>query len=149
MTNEDELPEEFLSEEERKEILRKINSGVCWLGRSIPEVETLEGRRIRLNDTIFDFINKPVLTHEERANARHLLELLEKKEKGLMNRLKHEKLRDEEADELLDRICRLLRAIDDLRDLDDPVKIKYHRKKIMAEVADEKRWLKFLERVGV
>ena len=48
------------------------------------------------------------------------------------------------AYQMLDEICGLLRAVDDLRNSHGDV-AKYKKQALMAKVNDERRWLQFID----
>jgi len=124
-----------LTEEDRRKILSRIHSLLFWLGKFIPEEELLEGEKVPLRDVIFRYIMKENPSPEEVQGARQL-------EKQLQGGI----LTKGEAHAILDEICGLLRAVDDIRKsrgANAPIKVKA----MMNRVQDERRWLSFVKNV--
>lgn len=132
-----------LSEEDSRRIMARIHSLLFWLGKFIPEEELLEGQRIPLREIIFNFISKAEPSEEEVEEAMSLAEALQRKAKALEMEIRDKQISKGEAHLLLDEICGLLRAVDEIRH----AKVGEANVKAMAlmkRVADEKRWLHFV-----
>ena len=132
-----------LSEEDRRRIMARIHSLLFWLGKFIPEEELLEGQRIPLREIVFNFISKAEPSEEEVEDVMSLAEALQRKAKALEQELNYKQMSKGEAHMLLDEICGLLRAVDEIRH----AKVGEANVKAMAlmkRVADEKRWLHFV-----
>ena len=132
-----------LSEEDRRRIMARIHSLLFWLGKFIPEEELLEGQRIPLREIVFNFISKAEPSEEEVEDAMSLAEALQRKARALEMELRDKQMSKGEAHMLLDEICGLLRAVDEIRH----AKVGEANVKAMAlmkRVADEKRWLNFV-----
>jgi len=132
-----------LSEEDSRRIMARIHSLLFWLGKFIPEEELLEGQRIPLREIIFNFISKAEPSEEEVEEAMSLAEALQRKAKALEMEIRDKQISKGEAHLLLDEICGLLRAVDEIRH----AKVGEANVKAMAlmkRVADEKRWLNFV-----
>jgi hypothetical protein len=123
--------------------MARIHSLLFWLGKFIPEEELLEGQRIPLREIIFNFISKAEPSEEEVEEAMSLAEALQRKAKALEMEIRDKQISKGEAHLLLDEICGLLRAVDEIRH----AKVGEANVKAMAlmkRVADEKRWLNFV-----
>lgn len=123
--------------------MARIHSLLFWLGKFIPEEELLEGQRIPLREIIFNFISKAEPSKEEVGDAMSLAEALQRKAKDLEMEVRYKQLSKGEAHMLLDEICGLLRAVDEIHH----AKVGEANVKavaLMKRVADEKRWLHFV-----
>ena len=135
-----------LTEEDRRKILGRIHSLLFWLGKFIPEEELLEGEKIPLRDVIFRYIMKENPSPEEVQGALDLADALEVKARQLEKQVQEGILTKGEAHVILDEICGLLRAVDDIRKsrgANAPIKAKA----MMNRVQDERRWLSFVKNV--
>jgi hypothetical protein len=135
-----------LTEEDRRKILGRIHSLLFWLGKFIPEEELLEGEKVPLRDVIFRYIMKENPSPEEVQGALDLADALEAKARQLEKQLQEGILTKGEAHAILDEICGLLRAVDDIRKsrgANAPIKAKA----MMDRVQDERRWLTFVKNV--
>lgn len=135
-----------LTEEDRRRILSRIHSLLFWLGKFIPEEELLEGEKVPLREVIFRYITKESPSPEEVQGALDLADTLEAKARQLEKQLNEGILTKGEAHIILDEICGLLRAVDDIRKsrgANAPIKAKA----MMDRVQDERRWLAFVKKI--
>lgn len=126
--------------------MNRIHSLLFWLGKFIPEEELLEGEKIPLRDVIFHYIMKENPSPEEVQGALDLADALEAKARQLEKQLHEDRLTRGEAHLILDEICGLLRAVDDIRKsrgANVPIKAKA----MMNRVQDERRWLSFVKNI--
>ncbi|MCX6652853.1 MAG: DUF5788 family protein [Methanomassiliicoccales archaeon] len=136
-----------LTEEDRRKILGRIHSLLYWLGKFIPEEELLERERVQLRDVIFNYVTKQKPTEEEVQGALFLADALEGRAKQLESELSEGDLTKGQAHILLDEICGLLRAVDEIRHAQD-ASAQIKAKALMSRVTDEKRWLSFVRSVS-
>ncbi len=135
-----------MTEDDRRRILNRIHSLLFWLGKLIPEEELLEGEKIPLREVTYRYIMSENPSPEEVQGALELADALETKAKQLEKQLVEEHLTKGEAHVILDEICGLLRAVDDIRKskgANAPIKAKA----IMNRVQDERRWLSFVKKI--
>ncbi len=135
-----------LTSQERAKIMGSINSLFFWAGHMIPDEWEIEGRKVRLRDTVFRMINDEEVTLEELQAARALAEVLEKEARRLEGDLRQNDLTEAQADSLFDDICGLLRAVAELRELQTQHD-EYRKEQLMQNIGDEKRWLKYVKEV--
>jgi hypothetical protein len=114
----------------------------------VPQLEIVDGRKVDLRDVVYNFISKENPTIEEVQGARDLADRLEKKARELENELKERDVTRIHAYQLLDEICGLLRAVDELRSSEGKT-AQYKLTSLMAKVNDEKRWLQFVEELKI
>ena len=135
-----------LTEEDRAKILSRMHSLLFWLGKFVPEDEILEGKTVALRDIVFDFVTNPKPTAEQVRDAYSLANALEKKAGELEEELRKGEMTRGQAHLLLDEICGILRAVEEIRtSTGQDAKMKIEA--LMDRVQDEKRWLKFVHQV--
>ena len=137
----------LLTNEDRAKMLARIHSLVYWVGMLIPEHELLGDSEIDLREVVYNLTNKEELTSEDTAKANELIRLLKEKERSLESRLSRDKMPLDAAKELLEEICGLLRAMDELRSIETPEKAEFRKQEVMSRVEDAKRWQKFLDSI--
>jgi hypothetical protein len=139
---------ERLSESERRAIISRIHSLLFWVGKFVPQLETVNGRQIDLRDVVYRFVSKDDPTLEEVQGAKDLSDILDKKARELELQIKEPDLTRVHAYQLLDEICGLLRAVDELRFAHGKT-AKYKMTALMAKVNDERRWMRFVEQLKI
>ena len=137
----------LLTPDERAKMLARIHSLVYWVGMLIPERELLGDSEIDLREVVYDLTNKDDLSDEDVAKVHMLIALLKNKEHDLETRLAHDPLCVQAAKELLEEICGLLRAIDELRSVETVEKAEFRKQEVMSRVEDAKRWQKFVDAI--
>ena len=139
----------LLTPDERAKMLARIHSLVYWVGMLIPEHELLGDSEIDLREVVYDLTNKENLTEEDVARAHRLIALLKQKERDLEKRLAHDPMSVEAGKNLLEEICGLLRAIDELRSAESVEKAEFRKQEFMSRIDDAKRWQKFVDAIKV
>jgi len=137
----------LLTGEDRAKMLSRIHSLVYWVGMLIPEHEVLGGTEVDLRELVYDLTSKETLAPEDTARVNKLIDQLRKKEAELEKRLEHDRMTIDTANGMLEEICGLLRAIDDLKSVDSPEKAEFRKKELMNRVDQAKRWQKFVESI--
>ena len=135
---------EKLSDSERKTIISRIHSMLFWVGKFIPQHEIIEGMNVDLRDLTFQFVSKEHPSQEDIQGAKELADILENKARELEKQLKEHEVTRANAYQMLDEICGLLRAVDDLRSSHGDMAV-YKKKALMTKVNDERRWLQFID----
>jgi hypothetical protein len=141
-----EVSSHCLTQDERGRILTRIHSTLYWVGQFIPDEYEIDGQKIRLRDTIMRFIMDDDVTEEERASALALADRLQEEARRLESLIKSQDISIGNAHVLLDDVCGLLRAVDDLRNLDKE-QADYSKHALMEKVSDEKRWMQFVKKI--
>jgi hypothetical protein len=139
---------ERLSEGERRAIISRIHSLLYWVGMFVPQIETVNGLQVDLRDVVYKFVSKDNPTLEEVQGAKDLSDLLEKKARELELQIRESDMTRVHAYHLMDEICGLLRAVDELR-FSHGRTARYKMTALMAKVNDEKRWLQFVEQLRI
>lgn len=137
----------ILSPEERQRILARISSAFGAVGARVPDLEVIDGVRIPLNQIIFDYLERPVLTREELLAVDRLADGLGRKVGELEVSIRQGQLTEGAAVDLMREALGLLRALQHLRNLKDPERIRLARKTVLGRVDDERRWLEFIHNV--
>ncbi|MCU0852633.1 MAG: DUF5788 family protein [Thermoplasmata archaeon] len=135
----------LLTPEDRAKMIARIHSLVYWVGMLIPEREVLGDTEIDLREVVYDLTNKDQLTPEDVARVNELIRLLKERERSLEHSLAHDPMTLDAAKELLEEICGLLRAIDELRSVETTEKAEFRKAEMMSRIEDAKRWQKFVE----
>jgi hypothetical protein len=140
----------ILTADERRSILKKIESAFSWLGAEIPEEITIRGSKYKLNKEIQNLILKKELTPEESRRIEKLISALEAQQKSLVDEVKTADISDIKALEMANKVCGILRAVHELRDVINKVpkaKALDAKEDLMEKVEDTKRWLKYVNKV--
>ncbi len=136
-----------LTDEERRRILRRLHSFFGWVGVRIPEELDLDGERVQLRERVDRFVFDDYIDDEERAEVLELIDKLEKKSAILEEELEVEQMTLEEAEALLRRAIGVMRAIDELKHLEDEEEWEDAHRQLMERVDDAQRWRDFTKRV--
>lgn len=137
----------LLTPEDRARMLSRIHSLVYWVGMLVPEQELLGDSKIDLRETVFKLTTKASLTKEDIAEADELVRALRAKERELERKLVHDPMTVGTANGLLEEICGLLKAMDDLRAAESPDAAEVRKRELLARIEDAKRWQKFVDEI--
>ncbi|MDH4122895.1 MAG: DUF5788 family protein [Thermoplasmata archaeon] len=136
---------ELLSEEEREKILARAHAVFAWVGNMIPDKETFNGTKIELRNLVFKLRTKAGVTENDRMLAHILIGKIKDRKRDLENRLRHDELTKRAAMDLLDEISGLIKAINDLHDVEMENDLQTKKGELMNKVEDEKRWQIYLK----
>ena len=137
----------LLTNDERSKMISRIHSLVYWVGMLIPEHELLSGSEIDLREVVYNLTTKEKLSPEDVREANDLINQLKKRERELEDQLSRDQMTRDAAKGMLEEICGLLRAIDELRSAENPQGAEFQKKTLMNKVEDAKRWQKFVESI--
>ncbi len=137
----------ILTEDERKRIIKRLHSALSWVGSRIPEEGVVCGHYVDLRDAVMDLISKKDLTHDDIECAKFLSDNLLEREADLEKEIIHGEITEEEAIELLDEARGLLRAIQELENLEDRGQKLQAKDTLLARVDDQKRWKYFIDKL--
>ncbi len=138
-----------LSVNEREKLLHGLHGYLAWVGAEIPDVFEIDGTEIPLHELVWRLINKKELTESETAGIESLIRALEEKETCDENALARETITREEAEDLYKEASGLLRAIIDLKGIENgahPDK-DVRRKVLQKKISDARGLLKFVDDV--
>jgi hypothetical protein len=137
----------LLTEEERERILDRAHSVFSWVGNLIPDKEKFDNTEIELRNVIFKLRTKKGITDDDRELARLLIQKIKGRKSELENKLKNDKITLAVAKKLLDEMSGLVKAINDLHDVELSDDLIDRKAAIFNRIDDEKRWQKYLKRI--
>jgi hypothetical protein len=136
-----------LTDEERHRILARLHATLAWVGERIPEEVVIDGRHLELSRVVKRFIFDDYIDEHEQACANWLIDKLEERADDLEEELLVGDLTRDEAEAILRRTVGILRAIDELKNLDDDDEWEDRHLAMMEEVDDVRRWQEFTKHV--
>jgi hypothetical protein len=139
----------LLTPEERAKMLARIHSLVYWVGMLIPEQELLGDSEVDLREVVYDLTNKEKLTDEDVARVHQLIDLLKQRARSLETSLSKDPMTLNTAKAMLEEVCGLLRAIDELRSVETVEKAEFRKQEVMNRIEDVKRWKKFVDSIKI
>jgi cell division protein ZapA (FtsZ GTPase activity inhibitor) len=137
----------LLTDGERERILDRAHSVFSWVGNLIPDKEKFDNTEIELRNVIFKLRTKEGITDDDRELARLLIQKIKRRKSELESKLKNDKLTLAAAMKLLDEISGLVKAINDLHDVELSDELIDRKSAIFDRIDDEKRWQKYLKRI--
>ena len=133
---------------ERQRIQARIHSALGAVGARIPESVEVGGKRLRLKDAVFAYLDKVRLTAGDLEAVDALSAALRERVAKLESSIAGDDISENSAIELMREVLGILRALDHLRKIrDNPKKAGLARDSLMERVDDERRWLAFLKKV--
>ncbi len=140
---------EQLSVSEREKLLHGLHGYLTWVGAEIPDVFEIDGTEIPLHEVVWRLISKKELTEAETAGIESLIRALEAREACDETALAKEAITREEAECLYKEAAGLLRAIMDLKRIENgaPPDRDVHRKILQKKISDARGLLKFVDDV--
>jgi len=138
-----------LSVNEREKLLHGLHGYMAWVGAEIPDVFEIDGTEIPLHELVWRLINKKELTESETAGIESLIRALEEKESCNETSLARETITREEAEDLYKEASGLLRAIMDLKRVENGAHpdADVRRKVLQKKISDARGLLKFVDDV--
>jgi len=147
-----EKSDRLITEWERKQLLAELHTRLFWVGEKIPYVVEIKGKSCKLHDRIWDLINREYISEEEKQEIEKCIALLKDKERIDELELETKEMTLEEAKKLSDETAGLLRAIMDLREIEEGVskekEKKFHELFSAQRTEEIRRWLNFLKDAG-
>ena len=140
---------EKLSVSEREKLLHGLHGYLAWVGAEIPDIFEIDGIEIPLHEVVWRLVNKKELAESETAGIESLIRALEGKEVYDETALTKETITREEAEDLYNEASGLLRAIMDLKGIENgahPDK-DVRRKVLQKKISDARGLLKFVDDV--
>jgi len=137
----------LLTDEERERFLDRAHSVFSWVGNLIPDKEKFGSTEIELRNVIFKLRTKKGITDDDRELARLLMQKIKERKGELETKLKNDKLTLAAAKKLLDEISGLVKALNDLHDVEFSDELIERKSAMFNRIDDEKRWQKYLKRI--
>ncbi|WMW22021.1 DUF5788 family protein [Methanolobus mangrovi] len=142
----------MISEWERKQLLAALHARLFWVGEEVPYSVEIKGEKCKPHDLVWDLINKDTLSDDDVRHIDTYISYIREKEKEDELKLATSKLTRKDAKALFNETAGLLRAIMDLREIEDGTakeKEQEFRDTFSRERVDEaRRWLQFLKDSG-
>jgi hypothetical protein len=148
----DSAKDDIISEWERKQLLAALHARLFWVGEEVPYSVDIKGKKCKLHDLVWDIINRDEISDENTKQIDKYISFLKEKEKEDELELTTKKLTREEAKILFNETAGLLRAIMDLRGIEDGTgkekEREFHQVFSRERVAEARRWLQLLKESG-
>ena len=149
--NENESSNKYLTNEERKQLLAALHSRLFWVGQYIPDIIEIGGKNCHLHNYVWELIQKETLTQTEKDSIDRYIEIISKKEEVDEKELENQSLTQKEAKALYHETAGLLRAITDLKEIENGT-LKENEKTFQEQFANQriqsaKLWLEFIRNV--
>jgi len=144
--------ENYITDEERKQLLSALHSRLFWVGQRIPDYVELEGETYPLHNYIWELVQKEELSESEKSRIDKCIEILSAKEMKDEKELEEDSLTSEESRNLYHETAGLLRAITNLQEIESGI-FKQNTKRFQEQFAnqrvrDAKLWLEFIKKVS-
>lgn len=141
----------FITEWERKQLLSELHTRLFWVGEKIPYFVEINGKKCKLHERIWDLINQKTISEDEKKQIEIGIDLLRDIVKTKELELQTKELTVKEANDLANEAAGLLRAIMDLREIEDGISIQkqkeFHDTFSTQRTEEIRRWLDFLKSV--
>ena len=141
--------DEYIPQAEREHMLFELHRYLAWVGESIPGRILIDGKDIQLHELVWKLIQKKRLTESEKKCVKWLIHKLENIEQIDEEKIEKAHLTRAQATLIQDEAAGLLRAIMDLRDLEEG-KIQhadFKKLNIADKVEDARRWVKYMKQM--
>jgi hypothetical protein len=142
----------YITDEERRQLLSALHSRLFWVGQYIPDYVEFEGETYPLHNYVWELIQKDELSEAEKSRIEKYIEILSVKEMKDERDLEGKSLTSEESKKLYHETAGLLRAIADLKEIESGT-FKQNTKRFQEQFAsqrikDAKLWLEFIKKVS-
>lgn len=145
------VPENYINDEERRQLLSALHCRLFWVGQHIPDYVEFEGHIYPLHNYVWELIQKDELSPAEKLRIDKCIEILSAKEKKDEKELEQKSLTSEEARKLYHETAGLLRAITDLKEIESGAlkenTRRFQEQFINQRIKDAKLWIEFLKKV--
>lgn len=142
----------LITERERKQLLAALHTRLFWVGEKIPYFVEMDGKKCKLHDRVWELINKETLSKDDMQEIEKCIALLKDKERIDELELETKEMTLEEAKKLSDETAGLLRAIMDLREIEEGIskekENEFHEIFSSQRTEEIRRWLNFLKDAG-
>ena len=142
----------LITERERKQLLAALHTRLFWVGEKIPYFVEMDGKKCKLHDRVWELINKDTLSEDDKQEIETCIALLKDKERIDEVELETKEMTLEEAKKLSDETAGLLRAIMDLREIEEGIskekENEFHEIFSAQRTEEIRRWLNFLKDAG-
>jgi hypothetical protein len=133
-----------VKEYERKQLLERLDREGSTIGVDIPERITVRGEPVDLREFVFEIKRMESVPPGERDRVQSAKSNLRRERLARRGRIEEDDLSYAEAEELVESILGIDRALNALESL-GPTDLEAEARR--REVADRKRWMSFLKQV--
>ena len=141
----------FITKSEHAKLLKRLHKYLFWVGEQIPEMIDIDGEQVHLHEFVWEMVNKPQLSDEDKKQIDYYIVHISKKEEEDETYLERSDLTQENAKKLFHETAGLLRALMDLKELEKSPKKKklrkFHHNVKKRKVDDAKKLVTFLDGV--
>lgn len=139
----------LITEKERKQLLAELHTRLFWVGEEIPYFVEINGKKCKLHEMVWDLINKEHISGKDKKQIEKYIDVLKEKEKKDELELQTKAMSIEEAKQLFKETAGLLRAIMDLKDIEEGItkekEKEFHEIFSVQRTEEIRRWLNFLK----
>ncbi|AFZ72873.1 DUF5788 family protein [Natronobacterium gregoryi] len=133
-----------MNEDERKELLERVNRPSATIGISIPDTITIGDEEIPVDEFVIETRKVEGIPDDLKPVVREAQISLQEERERLVERLESAPLEYEEAEEIADTIVGIDRTLNALKSLRGG---GYTSEAPAEEIEDHKRWLDFLNSI--
>ena len=143
--------DEFITKREHAKLLNSLHKYLFWVGEQIPEKIEIDGEMVHLHEFVWEMVNKPQISDEDKEQINYCISQISKKEEEYEKDLGELDLTQEDAKKLFSQTAGLLRALMDLKELEaSPIKKrsrKFHYDAKKRKIDDAKKLVAFLDKI--
>ncbi|WP_406661919.1 DUF5788 family protein [Methanolobus sp. ZRKC3] len=148
----DSCDNDLISERDRNKLLKALKARLFWVGVQVPYSVDVNGNQCKLHEMVWELINKEHLSEEDSDSIETCILHLKEKEKDDELKLSTDKLTKEEAKKLFYETSGILRAIMDLRSIENGTSREkredFHKACSIERVENARKWVQFLKTTG-
>lgn len=130
-----------MQEYERKQLLERVNKEGATIGASIPEEIDVQGERVELRDFVFEIKRRETVPDGERERVEQAKRNLRKERLERLEQIEEGEISREKGERLAESVIGIDRALEGLQQL-GPANLEAEVE--AQEVADKKRWTRFM-----
>lgn len=132
-----------MKEFERKQLLERIERDSATVGADIPDEITIQGEEVELRSFVFEIKRRDTIPRGERERVTQAKKNLRRERLQRKQRIEDGEVSYERGEELANAIIGIDRALNALEQL-GPANLEQEAQ--AQEAADQKRWMKFLQK---
>ncbi len=134
-----------MDEQQREEYLAEVRRKGSTIGASLPETVEIGGDEIKLGEFLIETRKLDAVPEEATAKIQQAREVLAAERETRVDRLETEALDKETAEQLVDEINGIDRALNALENIRHP---NYGQQSESRIIEDHKRWLGFVDQIN-
>ena len=143
--------DEFITKREHEKLLSSLHKYLFWVGEQIPQKIEIDGDQVHLHEFVWEMVNKPQLSDDDKKQINYCIAHISKKEEEYEKDLGESDLTQEDAKKLFSQTAGLLRALMDLKELEESPKKKrsrkFHYDAKKRKIDDAKKLVAFLDKI--